>query len=739
MSSNCKWITYPIRRSSVTFKNSYSLNKKVKSATIYITSMGWYNLYINTYRVDKDVFTPGWTQFTHRVQYQEYDITNVVDSNIDLVVDLGEGWGGGDHFGWTRPGTFLYHQMALIYSIKVTYEDGTNEEFNSDETVSTFTNEIESSDIYGGETQNRFKEMEYLGKALPIDINVDIVPQEGEPIVTGKRFKAKRMFYDNNHDLIIDFGQNFTGYVEVTIKGNKGDKITYTPGEILDKDGNFYNANYRKAKSIFSFVLSGEEDKYVPKFSFLGGRYIKLIDYPDYVNKDNFVGVMVHSKLKRTFEFKSGNKLLNRLFLNVIYGQLSNYLDVPTDCPQRDERLGWTADAQVFASTGAINFNIKKFMRKYLNDMRISQFDNGAIECCIPWPKKSTQDNALVSTGWTDACCVIPYQMYLAYDDKKVIRDNLKMMEKWVDYLSNHYTKKYIPNLAWSWGDWLALDKFQEGPCQGLTRYDLITTAYYAYDLKIIIEARKALHKPTIRYEKLLAKVINAYQKEFIKNGHMVGKKIHMFEPIDTTRTAYSQTGLVLTLYFNLCKEEDRVSLTNDLVELIHECGDVMSTGFIGTPYLLHALSNNGRKDIAYKLLLSTKFPSWLYSVKMGATTIWEHYDGINENGDVWSSEMNSFNHYAYGSVFDWVFSNVVGIKKVLPGYKEVTISPLVDKRLGHTEASFKTKYGKIIVKWKVKEDKTSYDIVVPKGIKANIILENGYTCTLTDGGEIHL
>ena len=700
--------------------------------------MGWYNLFINNKRIDKTAFAPGWTAFKQRVQYQTYDITKYVDSVVSLKVDLGEGWSGGSSFGWADENIFPCYPISLNYEIKLWYEDGSLETLVSDESVDVTSNEVEYSTIYGGETQNSLYKEESLGKAKHIDINTEIIPQEGEDIVFGERIKPIKMWKAPNGDTLIDFGQNFAGIIIVRIKGHKGDKITYKPAETLDKDGNFYDKNYRGARSIYSFTLNGKKQILKPRFSFLGGRYIKLIEYPKYVDIDCFEAVLIHSNMKQTCFFKCGNEKIQRLYLNTYYGQLSNYIDIPTDCPQRDERLGWTGDAQVFFHTGAIHFDVYKFFKKWLKDMMLEQRKDGAINMIVPRNYRNPKDDAeyTISCGWSDAATVIPYEMFLSYGDKDFLKDCLPLMQKWIGYYLSKCSDSYIPKLDFSFGDWLALDKVQDGVCEGLTRFDLLNTAYFAYGTKLIIKSMEYLSLDHHKYDELYENIKRDYQKTFIKDGHMVGEKALLFSNIE--RTAYTQTGLAITLWFGLCKKEDKASLTNDLVNLIHECGDKLSTGFLGTPYLLYALSDNNCADIAYSLLFEEGYPSWLYSVNKGATTMWEHYDSIKEDGSFWYESMNSFNHYAYGSVFGWIFNNSVGINIVEPSYKEIIIKPLIDKRLGYVDCLFKTKYGKIKVYWNVNSDnKVSYKISVPKGIKATIELDDGFKKTFTSGGTL--
>ena len=656
------------------------------------------------------------------------------------MVDVGEGWGGGTRFAWGN--IFIYYPMSINYEIDVQYEDGKKQIFVSDESVDVTTNTIIDSTIYHGESQDYRLKPQKIGKAKYIEINSEIIPQEGERIVFGERFPAKKMWKAPNGDLLIDFGQNITGMVEINIKGKEGDVIKYKPAEVLDKDGNFYDENYRTALSTYSFVLSGKQEILRPKFSFLGGRYIKLIEYPKYVKKENFTLVAVHSEMKQTCSFKCGNKKIQRLYLNTRYGQLSNYLDIPTDCPQRNERLGWTGDAQVFCSTGAIHYDVHKFFRKWIHDLIVCQYENGAIDEIIPIIHRT---HRRVSSGWGDACAIVPWEIYRAYDDKNILRESLPMMKRWVEFLLNNTSEPYIPHNADPNGDWLATDRYiapdaviqrhEAELCPGWTNFDLVSTAYLAYDVHIIIEASKILKIDYKEYEKLLLKIKEAYQKQFIKDGHMIGPKALLFS--DVGQTCYTQTGIILTLCMDLCKREDRKTLIKDLVELIKECGNKMTTGFVGTPYILHTLAKNRLSDVAYDLLFQEEFPSWLYSVNKGATTMWEHYDSLKEDGSFWSPTMNSFNHYAYGAVFGWMFNNCAGINMVKPAYKEVLIKPLIDKRLGYVDCVYKSKYGDIKVNWKYNDGTVSYKISIPKGIKAKIDLGDNNPVVFPSGGSL--
>jgi len=732
------WVTYPKRVGCCSFVKDYAFNKPTKSIKISITSMGWYHLYIDEQRIDTDVFSPGWTNYKQRVQFQKYTIEN--KPSFVLRVDLAEGWGGGDRFAWANGKFFPYYPMSLNYELEVVFLDGTKKTYYSDSSLKVFTNQIIDSTIYYGEQVDFRRVYKYLGHAKKIKIDSKIIPQEGPNIVYGERFPAQKMWKDPNGNLLIDFGQNITGVIEIKIKGKAGDVISYTPGEILDKNGVFYNENYRKCMNQeYSFVLSGKEEILLPQFSFLGGRYIRLNKYPDYIKKENFTAVMVHSNMKQTCFFETGNSKINRLYLNTKYGQLCNYLDVPTDCPQRDERLGWTADTQVFCKTGAIHFDVHDFFKKWIRDMIISQFENGGINAIVPSIHESEN---LVSTGWGDAATIVPYEIFMAYGDKSLLKESIDMMKKWVTYLSNHYeeNKPYIVNLGKGFADWLALDKEEDTinhNYRGLTNYSLIDTAFYAYSVTLLIKCLKYLHKDTSEYEDLLNNIKLAYQKEFIENHHMKGRKVKLFSKMNLGETCYSQTGLTLTLYFDLCSKEDKKILAKDLDKLIKECGCKLTTGFLGTPYLLYALSDNKKIKTAYNLLFQEGFPSWLYSVNQGATTMWEHYDGIKEDGSIIDPNMNSFNHYAYGSVFSWMFENSAGIKKIKPEYKEIIIEPKIDERLGYVKCSFESKFGTIVSNWKMDNNQIKFDIEVPNGIKGTIKLPNNKKYKFKDGISI--
>ena len=721
ISKNAKWIKAIASEIETVpcFIKHIQIENNLVEAILSITAMGFYRVYINDKDITSNLFMPGYTSFKNRVQVQSYDLTRLFkNGDNEIKILLGNGWAGAKRFGWMH-GNHPYFDPSLIFSISLLYPNK-KEEIVSNEDIDCFSSHIVFSEIYDGEIQDATRDIKYLGKAVNCEIVSKLVDNIGEDIIEGEKIYPKELIITPKKEVVIDFGQNFTGYINVIIKGKRKEKISFVPAEILDKDGNFYNANYRSAKSFFSYTLTGNEDNFKPLFSFQGLRYIKLIDYPKDITKDNFIGIMVHSNIERTGSFVCGNKLINQLYHNIIYGQLSNYLDIPTDCPQRDERLGWLGDAQVFVRTAAINFNVYKFFKKWLGDMALDQHSDGGVEGVCP---RVGGLPIQVSSGWGDAATICPMEIYKAYGNKEVLEDSYEMMTKWVDYVNSRcINKPFIWDTDPQFGDWLSQDA-PYGETVGSTSLPLINTAFFYYSTCNVVKAVKILNRDVKKYEELRDNIKKAFIKEFLDNGKPKGDKALLNYNGD--RTPYTQTGLSLILYFNLCEEKDKKYIASLLKDLVMENDMRMTTGFLGTPYILHALSDNGYSDVAYNLLLQERKPSWLYSVLQGATTIWEHWDGVDEDGNIWSESMNSFNHYAYGAVFDWIFSNTLGIKLIKPAYEEVMIKVIPDKRLGFAKGGINTKFGKLDVHWYYSNGNLKLELEIPNGIIANVVLND--------------
>ena len=736
------WIRSPkeTTAAAVGFRKTVTYRKPLKAATLSVSAIGLYAPYLNGRRIGKNVLAPGWTSYSHRVQYQTYDVTDLLPSGSVLEIDVGQGWAVG-YIGFGKKNHYTSDHTSLNAELTLHYADGTKDVIVTDPTWDVYTTSVLSSEIYHGETVDLTVKPAFLGKAISDrTVRAKLIPQVGADIIENERLAPVEIIRTPKGETVIDFGQNMTGYVEIRVKGRRGDRIVLHHAEVLDRDGNFYIENLRAARNENIYVLSGGEDVFKPTFGFQGFRYVELVECPaELVKAENFRAVVVHSEMKRTGFFRCGESRVNQLYHNVIWGQKSNYLDIPTDCPQRDERLGWTGDAQIFCRTAAINFDVSRFFRKWLGDVALEQGADGAIYGVVP-NEEAGRPLTRVSAAWGDVACVAPWEMYLAYGDKKELEKNLPMMQKWVEYMHHAGPEEFLWLGGYHYGDWLAMDAGEDSYV-GATSNDLIASAFFAYSTSLFIKAGEVLGKDMTEYRALYENVRRTFRSYFMENGMpkeefpftevTVGKK-----PRDTVRRGVTQTAIVLILQFDLCTEEERPALADKLEELIHASGDLMQTGFVGTPYLLRVLSRHGKDKLAYQVLLENRTPSWLYSVEHGATTMWEHWNSIKEDGTFWSTSMNSFNHYAYGSVYDWIFNVAVGIspRGDAPGYRGIDLAPHPDKRLGFVNAGIETAQGTIRSAWYYKGNDVYYEFDIPKGTVAYLTLPNGYRETLPAG-----
>lgn len=741
MKTGAKWICSPKEANVVDFYKKIALSGKVKKATLGASAMGLYLVRINGKRITDSLLNPGWTSYHVRTQYQTYDVTAFLGGkSAEISVTAAEGWAVGD-LTWKGRHHVFSDTVSVIAWLDVEYADGREEHFATDDTWGVRTSKILYSEIYHGETVDPTARIKKLGTAELSRVKTKLIPQVGELIHEHERIAPKEFIITPKGERVIDFGQNMTGYVEVRIKGERGGRIVMTHAEVLDTEGNFYNENLRSARSRNEYILSGGEDVFKPTFSFQGFRYIRLDEYPfEEVDLNCFTAVAVYSDMERTGFFSCGNAKVNQLYHNVLWGQRSNYLDVPTDCPQRDERLGWTGDAQVFCRAGVYNFGVHDFFRKWLGDMAAEQSlrNDGGVPIVVP----DALQRGAVCCAWGDAAGIIPWEVYLAYGDKKMLAEHFPMMKKWVEYIRHAGTKEYLWVDRWHYGDWLAMDGVVGGDT-GATQKDLIASAYYARETDILVKAGKLLGKDMSEYEELYRHILDAFHDNFIENGlPCMSKHISLRDEKNREEQAIikpiTQTTLAMILHFHLYRGEDeRKSMADCLAKIIHENGDRINTGFVGTPYILHALSENGYTDLAYTLLLQEKMPSWLYSVNHGATTMWERWNCINEDGSFSSVGMTSFNHYAYGAVADWLYGVCAGINS-LPdgaGYKHIALAPKPSKNLGFVNCRIKTVSGEVISNWYYSGEFIHYEFSVPAGTVAELTLPDGRKETLC-GGE---
>ena len=729
-----QWIKAPCDTgtAAVTFTKEVKLGGNAVAAHLKVSALGLYEATIDGKKIGDRVFTPGFTSYHNRIQYQDYDVSELLRDGSVLGITVANGWAVG-HLGFTGKRQLYADHTSLWAKLCVSYDDGHDEVFESDHTWQVYSHEVTFADVYDGETVDKTHTPVLLGAAQTDDASYPLVKDVGEEIREQEHLFPS-LIVTPKGERVLDFHQNMTGYVSLRIQGKRGARVVLSFGEILDRDGNFYNENYRLAENRITYILSGEQDNFKPRFSFQGFRYVRIDEYPDQdIDVNGFRGIVVHSDMKRIGHFSCGNEQINQLYHNIIWGQKSNYLDIPTDCPQRDERLGWTGDAQVFCRTAAINYDVRKFFGKWLADLRAEQNDDGAIfGTCPEISGMHRKEHSRISAGWGDAATIIPWTLYEIYGEKQILADNFEMMRRWVEYMRSVGEDEFLWLSGNQFGDWLAMDAGGD-TYEGATSKDLIGTAFYAYSVDLLIRAGEVLEKDMTPYKELHGRIVQAFRARFMKDGMPLehtppeGKK-------NTVQRGMTQTGIALILFFGLCTEDERQPLADRLEALIHAFGDRMSTGFLGTPYLLHVLSENGKKDLAYKLLFNEENPSWLYSVNHGATTIWEHWNGIKEDGSLWSTDMNSFNHYAYGAVGDWLYGTVSGIRIDAAGYRRVTLTPSPDRRLGYADCEIETPQGKLKSYWYYKNDEIFFEFLIPDGTEATLVLPNQETYHVSAG-----
>lgn len=723
-----------VLRPSPLFRKQFATNKKIVSATAYITAHGLYEAQINGKRISDAYFTPGWTAYQKRLQYQAYDVTALLQKGANAIgVTLGSGWYRGV-IGFSNNRNVYGKDISLLFQLTITYSDGSTEQVVSDDSWKSSTGAIRYSEIYNGETIDAREEKN--GWALPgyddskwsgvktatHPMNV-LVATYNEPIRRKEVFQAKRIITTPSGEKVIDFGQNLVGWVTLKVKGNAGDKIVVSHAEVLDKTGNFYITNLRAAKAQDTYILKGgETETFEPHFTWHGFQYIKLEGYPGELKPENFTAVALYSDMPTTGTFSSSHPLVNQLQHNIEWGQKGNFLDVPTDCPQRDERLGWTGDAQAFSRTAAFNMNVHNFFAKWLKDVEADQLPTGSVPFVVP---NVLGSGATGSAGWADAATIIPWNVYLAYGDKKVLENQYNSMKAWVGYMTNN-SMDHLWNKGFHFGDWLFYRPHDDNDGKSaVTDKYLIAQCFYAHSTQLLINSARVLGKTaevTI-YEALLKNVKEAFAKEYLTaTGRLVS----------STQTAY-----VLALNFDMLPEALRAQAAERLATNVKDYGNHLTTGFLGTPYLCHVLTRFGYVDLAYKLLLQETYPSWLYPVKMGATTIWERWDGIKPDGTFQVPSMNSYNHYAYGAIGDWMYRVMVGLDTYEDGtgYKHSKIQPHIGGGFTNAAASLQTYYGKLSNSWKVSGDQLMMEIEVPANTTATVFVPAKNANDITESG----
>jgi alpha-L-rhamnosidase len=744
-----QWITpnpeelNPAAEPAFMLRKEFDLKDGIESARIYSTGVGIYDLHLNGERVGEDLLAPGWTSYSKRIQYQTYDVTSQLKGSTNAIgVMLADGWYKGN-LAWEGERNLYGEKRGIVLQLHVSYLDGTEENIITDETWKASTGPILFSELYHGETydarleqkgwsQPGYNDTDWKGVVVQNQSLTNLVAQENNPTRVTETIEPQSVFITPAGDTVLDMGQNMVGRIRFTVSGPAGTKITLEHAEVLDKDGNIYFGNLRTAKQTVQYITKGEgTENYAPIFTFQGFRYVKVDGYPGQENGlalENFVGEVIHSDMAPTGNFECSNPMVNQLQQNIKWGQRGNFVDVPTDCPQRDERLGWTGDAQVFIRTALFNYHGGLFFTKWLRDLEADQLPNGGVPFVIPNVIEGDS-----SAAWGDAAVICPWTVYLSYGDKRLLEEQYSSMKAWVEYIRVQGNKEYLWNTGFHFGDWLALDS-KEDSYFGATPNEFVATAYYAYSTKLLRDTATVLNKTDDekKYNQLLEQIKKHFRDEFITPAGRLAVS--------------TQTAHVLTLMFDLAEEKAKERIAHDLNQLVLDNDYHLTTGFVGTPYLNLVLSTNGYHETAVKLLLQETYPSWLYSVSKGATTIWEHWDGIKEDGSFWSDDMNSFNHYAYGAIGEWMYRVIAGldIDEKEPAYKRILIQPRIGgKEITYARSTHESMYGRIISGWNITHEEVTVEVEVPVNTSATIILpfakledvkENGIPLLISEG-----
>lgn len=695
--------------------------REVSSARLSICGLGLYEARWNGKKIGNECLAPFCNNYSDWIQYQTYDMTQQLKEAGELSVELGNGWYKG-RFGPDRKQTPHYgDSWKLLAQVHIAYSDGSEEIIGTDECWTVTRSHILFSNIYDGECRDdTLPEMAPV-KAIPAEAPKGTLSERySTPVTVRQSLPAKEVLHTPAGETVIDVGQNMTGIFRLRVKEPKGTQIHLQFGEIL-QDGNFYRENLRTTKAEYLYISDGAPHVLEPKFTFYGFRYVKVQGVSD-LNAEDFTALVLHSELPQTGFLETGNPLVNQLLSNIQWGQLGNFLDVPTDCPQRDERMGWTGDAQVFAPTACYQRDCYAFYQKYLHDLWTEQQSNaGAVPDVIPSFGKIG-----CSAAWGDAACIIPWTLYEFYGDKAILEQQYASMAAWVDYITSVDGKDNGWRRHFHYGDWLALDGPNPEAQRGGTDVGLIASTQYRYCAQLTAKAARVLGKAADaeRYEALADQILTGIRKEY-------------FTP--TGRCAVpTQTGLLLSVKHGLSTDGKRAG--DDLANRFKLDGGMLKTGFVGTPLLCPVLTAAGHADSAFDLLLNEGYPGWLYAVKLGATTVWERWNSVGEKGKIAENGMNSLNHYAYGSIAQWLYQDVVGIAPALPGFRRAKLAPHMNAKLETAEAEYHSAAGFWKAGWAVLENgDISYHCTVPFGCTAELHLPYGGGNYELEAGAFHV
>jgi alpha-L-rhamnosidase len=711
-------------------RHSFALNGPVRRATLHWTALGVADLFLNGEKVADEFLMPGWSDFRQRAQVIGVDVTKMLQAGENtLGAILGDGWYTGtllwkndrNHYG-THPQLLAWLDIELHNGRKVSVTTGRGWEMRNGPIV--------AADIYHGESYDARKELGdwCVSNAptagwRPADLfpayRGELVPKVNEPVRVTQSIKPRKITEPAKGAYVFDFGQNVAGVCRLKIRGRRGQKITLKFAEMLNADGAVYRENLRLARATDTYICRGGGiEEWTPRFTFHGFRYVEVTGLDKKPSSDLLTALVLHTDMRPTGKFRCSNPLLNRLDRNISWGLRGNFLDVPTDCPQRDERLGWTGDAQVFIGTAAFHYDVRDFFRKWLQDLRDGQRADGAYPDVAPDVLGKHSPLHFGNAAWADAGVICPWEIYRHYGDKEVLAENYDAMKRWIAYQER--TSKNLIRPRTMYGDWLAIDAVTAQnapvPC------DLVGTAYFAHTTDLMAKIAGVLGKKddARRFRKLHAQIVDAFRNAYVTpHGRVVG---------------HCQTAYLLALAFDLLPAKLRPKAFAHLVDLIEARGCHLTTGFVGTPLLLPLLTRFGRTDLAYKILLQEDYPSWLYTVRNGATTMWERWNSYTKEHGFGDVGMNSFNHYAYGAVGEWMYSVIGGIRALAPGFKKILFAPEPGGGLTSAECRLDTPQGRVECRWNLRGRTLRGEVIVPLGPVAELRLPGQRTKKLSPG-----
>ncbi len=741
-----RWISIPPRDPGANqpcpfLRREFAIDGTVSKARLYATARGLFELRLNGRRVGNDRLVPGWTDFRQRVQYLTYDVAEYLGAGENaLGAILGDGWFCG-RMGFRKEEAVYGPQPQLMLRLEVETEDGERKVVVTDGTWRATTGPILSSDIYDGETYDARREMPGWDRAGFDDgdwSRAACFPDEGEnldakvspPVRPIQELKPETASEPQPGVFIYDLGQNMVGWARVRLSGKKGQTVTMRFAEMLKDDGTLYTANLRSAKATdrYTFASDGEVE-WEPHFTFHGFRYVEITGLEEAPPPEDVTGVVLHNDMEPTGTFECSHELVNRLQSNIRWGQKGNFLEVPTDCPQRDERLGWTGDAQIFVRTACFNFNVATFFTKWQRDIADAQGEGGGIPPIVPALSLGLGDEPDGGPAWADAVVICPWTIYLCYGDERILErhyDSCRRFIAGMERKSSDLIRADEMDVDWGgFGDWVAMDAPPD-QMWGATPKGLIGTAYFAYSTSLVARMASVLGKAdeAAELDDLHGRIVEAFNRRFVsREARLVG---------DT------QTGYVLALAFDLLPEEKRQDALRYLVRLIERKDYHLTTGFVGTPLLCPVLGRFGRTDVACRLLLQETYPSWLYTVLQGATTMWERWNSYTKEDGFGPVSMNSFNHYAYGSIGAWMYRAVAGLDldPDEPGYRRLVIRPRPGEGIGRARAALRTLYGEAESDWSVEDGQMTLRVTVPANTTAVVRLPGADFDRITEGGQ---